>query len=365
PKVFFTDMRCGIDESLLDKTRRLVKAAGIDGIGMDKKFVAIKMHFGELGNLSFLRPNFPRTIAGIVRENGGIPYLTDCNTLYPGSRKNAVEHLECAEINGFNSVSAGCRIIIGDGLRGTDDAEIPVDGEYVKSAKIGRAIADCDVLITLTHFKCHEITGFGGAIKNLAMGCASRRGKMEMHSAGKPSLNPDKCVGCGRCVKSCGQNAIRIANKKAEINGELCAGCGRCIGMCNTDAIYAEYDQDGSVVNKKMVEYAAAVIKDRPNFHVSFVMDVSPFCDCHSGNDVPIVPDVGILASFDPIALDRACADLVMRQPVNPGGCLAGKDASSADIFTLNQPGTNWRSHFEHAEKMGLGNGDYELVEVR
>ena len=221
PKVFFTDMRCGIDESLLDKTRRLVKAAGIDGIGMDKKFVAIKMHFGELGNLSFLRPNFPRTIAGIVRENGGIPYLTDCNTLYPGSRKNAVEHLECAEINGFNSVSAGCRIIIGDGLRGTDDVEIPVDGEYVKAAKIGRAIADCDVLITLTHFKCHEITGFGGAIKNLAMGCASRRGKMEMHSAGKPSLNPDKCVGCGRCVKSCGQNAIRIANKKAEINGEL------------------------------------------------------------------------------------------------------------------------------------------------
>jgi uncharacterized Fe-S center protein len=304
--------------------------------------------------------------ADIVKEEGGIPYLTDCNTLYPGSRKNAVEHMDCANLNGFLPATTGCQIIIGDGLRGTDDVEIPIDGVYVKNAKIGRAIADSDVLITLSHFKGHEVTGFGGAIKNLAMGCASRRGKMEMHSQGKPRLDASKCVGCGRCVKACGQNAISVSGKKASIDLGSCAGCGRCIGMCSFDAIYAEYDQDGAIVDKKMVEYAAAVIKDRPSFHISVICDVSPYCDCHSGNDAPIVPDVGILASSDPVALDKACVDLVMRQPVMPGSHLHDMCGSARpdDLLGCSQPGTRWQAHFEHSERIGLGNGDYELIEV-
>ena len=366
PKVYFTDMRCKVDESILDKMKRVVCAAGIRDIEMNKRFVAIKMHFGELGNLSFLRPNYAKVVADIVKEEGGIPYLTDCNTMYPGSRKNAVEHMDCANLNGFVTATTGCQIIIGDGLRGTDDVEVPINGTYVEKAKIGRAIADCDVLITLSHFKGHEITGFGGAIKNLAMGCASRRGKMEMHSQGKPRLDASKCVGCGKCAKSCGQDAISIVGGKAKVDADACVGCGRCIGMCAFDAIYAEYDQDGSIVDMKMVEYAAAVIKDRPSFHISVICDVSPYCDCHSGNDAPIIPDVGILASADPVALDKACVDLVLKQPVIPGSHLhdlCGKERPE-DLLQCSQPGTRWQAHFEHSERMGLGNGGYELVKV-
>lgn len=184
-KVYFTDFRAKFGEGLPSKLKRLIKAAGIGNIDMDGKFVAIKMHFGELGNISYLRPNYAKAVADTVKELGGKPFLTDCNTMYPGSRKNALEHLECAWENGFTPLTVGCPVIIGDGLKGTDDIEVPVcGGEYVKNAKIGRAIMDADVFISLTHFKGHEMTGFGGAIKNIGMGCGSRAGKTEQHSNG-------------------------------------------------------------------------------------------------------------------------------------------------------------------------------------
>ena len=167
-KVYYTDFRCPVGTSLLDKLRRVCIAAGIRDIDMDGKFVAIKMHFGELGNLAFLRPNYAKVVADLCKEQGGLPFLTDCNTLYPGSRKNALEHLSCAQLNGFWPMTTGCQVIIGDGLRGTDEVEVPVpNGEYCKTAKIGRAIMDADVFISLTHFKGHESTGFGGALKNI------------------------------------------------------------------------------------------------------------------------------------------------------------------------------------------------------
>ena len=187
--VYYTDFRCPVGTSLTEKLRRLCIAAGIKSIDMDGKFVAIKMHFGELGNLAFLRPNYAKVVADLCKEQGGQPFLTDCNTLYPGSRKNALEHLSCAQENGFWPMTTGCQIIIGDGLRGTDELEVPVpNGEYCKTAKIGRAIMDADIFISLTHFKGHEATGFGGAIKNIGMGCGSRAGKMEQHSSGKPAV---------------------------------------------------------------------------------------------------------------------------------------------------------------------------------
>ena len=239
--VYYTDFRCPVGTSLTEKLRRLCIAAGIKNIEMDGRFVAIKMHFGELGNLAFLRPNYAKVVAELCKEQGGMPFLTDCNTLYPGKRKNALEHLECAQLNGFWPMTTGCQILIGDGLRGTDEVEVPVpNGEYCKTAKIGRAIMDADVFISLTHFKGHESTGFGGAIKNIGMGCGSRAGKMEQHSSGKPAVQRELCRGCRRCAKECGSDAIHYdAENKAVIDYDLCKGCGRCIGACSFDAVYS------------------------------------------------------------------------------------------------------------------------------
>ena len=192
--VYYTDFRCPVGTSLTDKLRRLCIAAGIKNIDMEGRFVAIKMHFGELGNLAYLRPNYAKVVADLCKEQGGMPFLTDCNTLYPGSRKNALEHLTCAQLNGFWPMTTGCQVIIADGLRGTDEVEVPVpNGEYCKTAKIGRAIMDADIFISLSHFKGHESTGFGGAIKNIGMGCGSRAGKMEQHASGHPAVQEDLC----------------------------------------------------------------------------------------------------------------------------------------------------------------------------
>ncbi len=366
PTVYFTDMNCRIGDSLLMKTERLVKAAGIGDIDMEKKFVALKIHFGEYGNLSFLRPNYAKVVADIVKEQGGIPFLTDCNTLYVGRRKNAVEHMDTANLNGFSPMSTGCQIIIADGLKGDDDVEIPIDGEYVKNAKIGRAIADSDVIITLSHFKCHEQAGFGGALKNLSMGCGSRRGKMEMHSNSKPVVDDEKCRGCGKCARFCAMDAISYSQKKASIDHSKCVGCGRCVSVCPFDAIEPAYDQSPQVLNAKIVEYAMAAVKGKECLHVSFICDVSPFCDCHGENDVPVVPNVGILASKDPVALDKACIDLVQKQEMIPGSLLWRNSGGRrpADLLKCVQPSTDWQSTFVHAEKMGFGSSEYVLKKV-
>ena len=370
--VYFTDFRCPVGTSLTEKLRRLCLVAGIKNIEMDGKFVAIKMHFGELGNLAFLRPNYAKVVADLCKEQGGLPFLTDCNTLYPGSRKNALEHLTCAQLNGFWPMTTGCQVLIADGLRGTDEVEVPVpNGEYCKTAKIGRAIMDADIFISLNHFKGHEATGFGGAIKNIGMGCGSRRGKMEQHNSGKPEVRQKKCVGCRQCAKQCGQDAISYGeDRKAFIDQDKCVGCGRCLGACNFDAIINRNSSANDDLNRKMAEYAKGVVDGRPQFHISLVMDVSPFCDCHAENDIPIIPDVGMFASFDAVALDQACADACLRQPVMPGSRLDQYLHTEGcedhhDHFCNNFPETNWRSCLEHAEKIGLGTRNYELIEVK
>lgn len=365
-KVYKTNLRCENGDSRLDKLERLVKAAGIDAIDFNKKYVAIKMHFGEPGNLSFLRPNYAATVAKMVQEMGGKPFLTDCNTLYVGGRKNALDHMESAYKNGFLPYVTGCQIIIADGLKGSDEVEVPVrNGEYLHSAKIGRTLMDADVVISLTHFKGHEATGFGGALKNLGMGGGSRAGKMEMHCDGKPQVDQDLCIGCGNCIKICAHDAPHITDGLSWIDHERCVGCGRCIAVCPTDAIENANGSSNDILNCKISEYSQAICDGRPHFHISLVIEVSPNCDCHSENDLAIVGDVGFYASFDPVALDKACADAVNEQPINPASKMGVVACTHADTLTNSHPYTNWRSGLEHAQKIGLGTMDYELVEVR
>lgn len=370
-KVYFTDFHTiAYGAGLPSKLKRLIKTAGIGDIDMDGKFVAIKMHFGELGNISYLRPNYAKAVVDVVKELGGKPFLTDCNTMYPGSRKNALEHLQCAWENGFTPLSVGCPIIIGDGLKGTDDVTVPVvGGEYVKEAKIGRAIMDADVFISLTHFKGHEMTGFGGAIKNIGMGCGSRAGKTDQHSSGKPHVEADLCRGCRKCQKECANGGLIFeeASKKMYVDHDNCVGCGRCLGACNFDAIVFDNDAAVELLNRRMAEYSKAVVDGRPCFHISLVVDVSPNCDCHGENDVPILPNIGMFASFDPLALDQACADACLAAEPMPGSQLAHnlENPDFVDLhdhFCNSTPESEWRSCLDQAEKIGLGTRSYELI---
>ncbi len=367
--VYFADFRCSDSENLQQKFTRLLKTAGMGKIDFQDRFAAIKLHFGEAGNMSYLRPNWAKTVADFVKERGGRPFLTDCNTLYVGQRKHALDHISIAYENGFSPFSTGCHVIIGDGLKGTDDVAVPLpDGKYVKEAFIGRTIADADVIISLTHFKCHEMTGIGGALKNLGMGCGSRAGKKSMHSSVHPEIDQSNCIGCGKCTRECAHGACTLVKgsdgrRVAAIDAAKCVGCGRCIGACNRDAVASDFGEPCTAVQGKIAEYAAAVVRGKPAFHISLVCDVSPHCDCHPMNDAPLVADIGMLASADPVALDKACADLCNAAPVMPGCCLEGVD-THGDLFTAMHPYTRWQDAIAEGERMKLGSAEYVLRRI-
>ena len=390
-KVYFTNLRTYGRESQLDKLKRLIRKAGIEQIDFTNKFVAIKIHFGELGNLSFLRPNYARAVADVVKELGGKPFLTDCNTLYVGSRKNALEHIDCAYQNGFTPYATGCHVIIADGLKGTDETLVPVkNGEYVKEAKIGHALMDADIVISLTHFKGHEQAGFGGAMKNLGMGGGSRAGKMEQHAAGKPSVHTEKCIGCRACDRICAHGAIsfdetrerELANgttrtvRVASIDHDRCVGCGRCIGACNQDAIEPITTPRWTCSTTRSPSTRRPWCRTARTSTSRSPSTSRPTADCHAENDTPIVSDLGMFASFDPVAIDQACIDMALAAPALPGTELTDmRDKLEAeggvpercehDHFNMTHPDTNWRSMIEHAEKIGLGTSHYELIEVK
>lgn len=391
-EVFFTDLRTGPGNNLLVKLENLVSTAGIGKIGFRDKFVAIKIHFGEYGNMAYLRPNYAAVIVRMIQNLGGKPFLTDANTLYSGSRSDAVGHLRTAMVNGFNRIATGCDVIIADGLRGNDERIIDVQGKYCPSPRIAAAIAEADIIISLNHFKGHEQAGFGGAVKNLGMGSGSVAGKREMHSTAQPVIDIANCTGCGVCEKHCAHDAVHVVDGKAAIDLEKCVGCGQCVAMCRRGGAVMGSTESCDILNFKIDEYAKAVLKGKPNFHISFIMNVSPECDCWGHNDAAIVPDLGIAASFDPVALDRACADLVNAAPtLRTGNELSDKEAAccsdghhsggdccchggegkshpghggTSDKFNFLHPDTNWSTGLDYAEQIGLGSNDYTLIRV-
>jgi hypothetical protein len=364
--VFAMDLRTSLQENLYVKLDRLLDAAGFDEIVKERHLVAIKLHFGEKGNTGYIPPTHLRHLVNRVRRLGGKPFLTDTNTLYVGTRTNSIDHLTTAIENGFAYAVAGAPLIIADGLRGNSDASVAVNLPIYEEVYIGSDVLHADGLISAAHFKGHELSGFGGTIKNLGMGCASRRGKLAQHCEISPKFERKKCIGCGECVAHCPADAIELVKKKARKDADKCIGCGECIAVCPEQAVSIPWDSDTARFQKKMVEYTAGVLqgKEERAFYLNFVTRVSPQCDCYGYSDYPLVKDIGILASRDPVAIDQAAVDLVNALPALAGCCLECNREPGEDKFRGVYPHIDWTIQLAYAEELGLGSRNYELTYI-
>jgi len=363
-KVSMINMRTVYGKNMLIKFDLLLRKSGLWEFDLKDKFVAIKVHFGEYGNLAYIKPQYVKILGDLIKEKGGIPFLSDCSTLYSGSRSDAISHLKTATLNGWTHAITGMENIIGDGLKGNDYAEILVNLRHCSTVKIGTAIAEADVIISLNHFKGHEQAGFGGALKNLGMGCGSKLGKLEMHSGSKPTINEDLCVRCNACARNCNQKAIKM-EEKAVIDYSKCVGCGECIVVCPKKAIVQNSINESKVLNEKIAEYTYGVLNGKQHFHINFITNVSPNCDCWGNNDAPIVPDIGILASTDPVALDMASVDLVNRENANHNNVLRESNYQDGeDKFKCMHGNVDWEAGLDYAQKLKLGTKEYEIVSL-
>jgi uncharacterized Fe-S center protein len=369
-QVFFMDLRTTPKETNFQKFQKLLKELDVKSMVQRKKkrpLIGVKLHFGEKGNTSFIRPIYVRQVVDALWDAGGRPFLTDANTVYVGTRSESVSHLTTAIENGFAFAVVRAPVIIADGLTGKAEVEVEINKEQFKTVFLAEAIIEAEGLMVLSHFKGHELSGFGGALKNLGMGCASRRGKLAQQSNIAPQVTQKKCTGCGECVAHCAQEAISInpETEKAVIDPAKCVGCAECILICPYANIQIQWNESIPVFLKKMMEYAYGVMQDKQGraLFVNFITQVSPACDCYGHNDFPIVGDLGILASRDPVAIDQASADLVNQAPGLPGSCL--KDFTpGADKFKDIYPQVDWPLQMEYAEELGLGSREYELVKV-
>jgi uncharacterized Fe-S center protein len=369
-QVFFMNLHASAKEPNFKKFQKLLDALEIKSIIQRKKkrpLIGVKLHFGEKGNTSFIRPIYVRQVVDKIWDLGGRPFLTDANTVYVGTRSESVSHLTTAIENGFAYAVVRAPLVIADGLTGKAEVEVKINKEQFKTVFVAEAVVHAEGLVTLSHFKLHELSGFGGTLKNLGMGCASRKGKLSQHSNISPQVTEKKCTGCGECVAHCAQEAIGInpETEKAVIDPKKCVGCAECILVCPYGNIQIQWNESIPVFLKKMMEYAYGVLKnkrDRSGF-VNFITQVSPACDCYGHNDLPIVADLGILASRDPVALDQASADMVNKARGLPGSALK-KTSAGVDKFKDIYPQVDWPLQLEYAETLGLGTRNYELVKV-
>lgn len=364
-RVFFIDLTATPQQNIFKKIDKLLLKAELNDIIDDGDMVAIKLHFGEKGNTSYVKPIYLRKIVDKVRELKGKPFLTDTNTLYVGSRKESVSHIETAIGNGFDYAVVNAPIIIADGIRGKSYEMVRIDKKWYKEVDIASEIYNADSLIAVTHFKCHELCGIGGVIKNIGMGCATLKGKLNQHSSVKPFVRMDKCSGCMRCIQWCPvQGAIVRVEKKVKIISEVCIGCGECILPCRDGAIKIEWNADTGSIQEKMVEHVHAVLQGKKGkfTFITFLTQISPACDCYPASDIPIVGDIGILASKDPVAIDQASADLINNQPGNRNSKLSGNFEPGEDKFKGVYPEIDWTVQLSYGEEIGLGSREYELI---
>ncbi len=371
--VFFMDLKATSKENLPQKLARLVKTAGIQKILTENDLTSVKIHFGEKGNTAYIRPVFVRQIIETIKEYKANPFLTDANTLYAGTRSNSVSHIHTAIENGFSYSSMDATpIIIADGLRGNNTTKIKIDQKNCKHVYIGSDIIDSDTLVSIAHFKGHELSGFGGTLKNIGMGCASRKGKLDMHSRVSPRIRRKTCIGCAQCAEHCPVAAIELKEndnkeKKAYLDPKKCIGCAECIVRCPTDSVKINWNQTIPVFLEKMMEYTFGVLKNKEKkaLFINFITDIAPKCDCLPYNEAPIVNNIGILASTDPVAIDQASADLVNKEKALPGSVLKTNMEPGEDKFKGLYPDVDWEHQLDYAQNIGLGTRKYTLVKLK
>lgn len=353
------------DRNTENKIKALCTAAGLENMVSPGDLTAVKVHFGERGNDAFVSALNLAVIVKEIQKLGAKPFLTDTNTLYLGGRRNAVDHIETAAGHAFCYPVVSCPVIIADGLKGQNYKAVEVYGKHFDSVKIASDIVAADSMVVVSHFKGHEVAGFGGALKNLGMGCAANEGKREQHTT-KPLLLPDKCITCGACINACPEFCISLDGKAIAIETETCIGCLMCMNTCPQHAIDLDWQDDGVVFVERMIEYAAGAVANKTGkaLYISFLTNITPHCDCTPWNDVPFVPDIGILASTDPVALDKACYDLVNNEEGIFGSLLPDHHHSGEEKFTRVWPGTDPELQFKAAEEMAIGHREYRLVEV-
>lgn len=364
-KVYFAPMRSVHKKSLVVRAATLLERAGLGDAVEENDLVAVKMHFGEHGNTGFVQPIFIREIVHRIKLAGGKPFLTDANTLYRGQRFNAVEHLACAVHNGFSFATVEAPIIIADGLDGRDAVDVPVAGKHFDSVRIGSAAVHADAMVVVSHVKGHEASGFGGALKNVGMGLGCRSAKQRMHSDFTPEVAADKCTACKRCVQWCPVGAITIGpDRVAVVDYELCYGCGECVASCPYAAIATQWKTTPEALQEKIVEHAAGALTGKAGkvVYLSFITNVSPDCDCWSFSDASVVPDIGVLASDDIVAIEQAAYDLVTAATGLAGSRGAGMGPGTDKFTTIT--GVDGTRAIAYAEEMGLGTRTYELIEI-
>ncbi|BAW30873.1 MAG TPA: DUF362 domain-containing protein [Methanothermobacter sp.] len=364
-KVYFADLRArSADENKGNKIMKLFDEAA-DGMFSEDDVVAVKVHFGERGNDSFVSPVLLRYIVDKVKERTRKVFLTDTNTLYYGSRHDSVDHIVTAILNGFDYAVVGAPVIIADGLHGGNERLVEVDQKHFDVVKIAGDIYDASGMVVVSHFKGHGMSGFGGALKNLAMGCATIDGKLEQHECAKPIIEGD-CNICGVCVDGCPVGALRLGEEGVEIDYDLCIACMNCMDSCPNEVYDLNWEEDVPIFIERMMEYSLGAVKGKEGklLYFNFLTNVTPDCDCVPWSDYPIVPDIGILASEDPVAIDSASYDLVNRQIGLMDSILEKNFEFGADKFRGVWEMVDSSYQLVYAEEIGLGSRDYRLVKV-
>lgn len=354
-KVYFAALNdsCSPEEQA-EAAKKVFDAAGAKKCIQPGDFVAVKVHVGEKKNTTHLEPAVARAVVEKVKGCKGLPFLTETATLYKGERENAIKHIIHAYQHGFGYEQVGAPFIMADGLAGNTEIEVPIPGELNQTVKIAREIRIADALMIISHPTGHMVTGLGASIKNLGMGLASRMGKMRQHSSMKPRILSKKCRTCGKCIQWCPGSYISEQNGQVYIDEEKCIGCGECLAVCRFDAVEYNWAQDSESVQKQMAEYALGVVigKEKKCFYINVLVDMTEDCDCIGKVQEKIIPDIGILGSFDPVAVDKATLDLTTQKN--------GRNLAEISYKKLSSS-----IQLEHAERIGLGNIEYELQEVK